>query len=192
MDIPSLFNISEDDFDKEFFELFDLGYITHIERAESFILTNGFINTFSIPSKRKSSGIAKQQTILRPSLYTPEFKIIWNKQIYSKFVWIPESNSKFEKPFIGHQIVNSISGDIEIISFIECKGSGLFDFKNMTRLFGNNQKVVWEKYKIYINLIKPIEFFKKWWCPELFLKTFAGKKRVINFTIKKLKDFMNL
>lgn len=25
MDIPSLFNISEDDFDKEFFELFDLG-----------------------------------------------------------------------------------------------------------------------------------------------------------------------
>ena len=24
MDIPSLFNISEDDFDKEFFELFDL------------------------------------------------------------------------------------------------------------------------------------------------------------------------
>lgn len=171
------------------FELLDAGYIKSIERSPSFILTDGYTHNYTIPSKRKTSGIAKSQVILKPSLYTPEFKIIWNTYNYEPFVWISGTNSIFSRPFIGHRIKDK-NGDDEIVTYIECKGSGKFDYKNMTRLFTNNQKVVWERYKLFVNLVKPKEFFKKWFCPANYLLTPTGRKKRLDFKPKTLKEYL--
>jgi hypothetical protein len=166
------------------FELKDKGYIEDIKRAESFLLTEGFYNYYTEPIKRGTSSRTKDQVILRPSSYTPEFKVIWTDK-YKEFVWTIGSNTKFDKCFVGHVAENH-----KVYTLIECKSSG-YDFSNMTRLFINNQKFVFDKYKLFVNLVKPDKLFERTFCPKSYQKTATGKARKIKFEVKTIDEYLN-
>jgi hypothetical protein len=163
------------------FELHNKSIIKIIRRASTYQLTEGLDNHYVIINN-KGKELTKRQTILRPSVYTPEFEIFWNNPSYKRFVWIGEP-TKIEVPLIGDITEEGIR------TLIECKSD--FDFANMTRLFKNNQKFLWDKHKVFVNLVKIKEFFKKTYCPAEFLKTRTGKERKLDFEPISIEQYLN-
>jgi hypothetical protein len=161
------------------FELQNKGIIVEISRAPSFSLTEGLDNEFVIVDK-KGREVTKRQVILRPSHYTPEFRIIFPHEQIGKFIW--KGEGKVAQPFIGR----SMGGAIEV--FIEVKPD--FDRNNMTRLFKNNQKFMWETHKIFINLVKLPSFFESTFCPSLYRKTKHNHDRKIKFPCKTIEEYL--
>lgn len=164
-------------------ELKERGYIRSIARASSYVLTEGMVNTFTQRNKRGSSAIAKQQVILRPSVYTPEFYITWDRKALDRIVWLWNSLTKYDKLLIGHKDIKG-----EIYTLIECKPD--FNYENMERLFRSNQKFMWKVHGIYVNLVKPKEFFHRSYAPKEFLTTSTGKPRKLDFKPKLIKDYI--
>ena len=66
-----------------------------------------------------------------------------------------------------------------------------FDYKNMTREFGINKKWMFQKYGIYINLVKIPSLFEKTFTPYKYLLTKTGKKRILKFEYKSCKEYIN-
>jgi hypothetical protein len=66
----------------------------------------------------------------------------------------------------------------------------MFDQNNMERLFKVNQKWMWQKHGIFVNLIKPQELFQKTFTPAEYLRTPTGKPRKLNFKPRNLFDFL--
>jgi hypothetical protein len=163
------------------FELHNKGIIKTIRRAPSFNLTEGLDNEFVIKDM-KGREVTKKQTILRPSLYTPEFEIFWGIHTYKKFVWL-DGDGKITVPFVGMYDPEGVK------TLVEVKPD--FDQNNMTRLFKNNQKFLWDKHKIFVNLVKIKELFEKTFCPAEWLHTRTGKDRKVNFTIKLLNQYLD-
>lgn len=174
-------------------ELLQKGYIHRIERAESIILTEGLKHFYTKTNKSGSSGKVVTQTILQPSLYTPEFKIVWNKDSYKDLVWVlGRDKVKYDKPFIA-QYRPDFDIDLcnyeELYSIIEVKPD--YDQNNMTRLFKNNQKFVWDKYQLFINLIKIPTLFRQTFTPNKYLSTLrTNKQRKINHNSVNIEDYL--
>lgn len=138
---------------------------------------NGYIERYeyepeAIPlSYRVSRDLGKkEQFVLHPHEYTYDFMIKWNKSAIGIFATIFESDVKSDTP---------LYCDSTLTSAIEIKPE--FDYKNMTREVMINIKWVWEKYNIYINLVKPPSFFKKSFTPAQFLLTKTKKTRTIKY-----------
>jgi hypothetical protein len=163
------------------YELYNKTIIHVIDRSVSFSLTEGLDNEFVIVNSRGKE-VTKRQTILRPSHYTPEFCIKWSheRHLTKKFVWL-EGDGQFTQPFRG-----DIFGTPR--TYIEVKPS--FDQNNMTRLFKNNQKFMWDKHKIFVNLVHVKELFEKTFTPAEFLKTRTGKDRKLNYEPRSLEDYL--
>jgi len=157
------------------------GHILRVERGNTFSLTEGLVNEYSIEMPRKGT-IIKRQQLLRPSVYTPDYKIYWNPKRHRKFVWTLDYDSKCDK-LIGHTDV-----DGNLYTLIECKSD--FDRNNMTRLFISNQKFTWTMHDQYVNLCKIPELFAKTFTPPKYLYTSTGKPRKINFEVRTLKQYL--
>lgn len=160
----------------------DRKYIDRWEVTEvSYELTKGLKHEYIKPMKRVEDKVL-EQTILKPSSYNPDFLIYWNKKALGVFVSeLRNTKGKINTAFIC---------DEQLISVVETKGG--FDMGNMTRLVINNIKFVYEKYNIYINLIKVPDIFKKTFTPDRYFmtdKTF--KPRTIKFKAKTLSEFIN-
>ena len=148
---------------------------------ESYPLTEGLKHQYVVPMKRVDDKI-KYQDILKPSIYTPDFKIWWTPKARGIFVTDLniESTEKISTPFICQ----------DGISIIEVKGG--FDQGNMTRLAINNIKFVYEKFGVYINMTKVPDIFKKSFTPERYLLTDKSfKPRKINYGVRTLSEFVN-
>jgi hypothetical protein len=89
---------------------------------------------------------------LRAHEYTPDFDIYWDEDDLKKAILKPTSGA---------------------LSIVEVKPS--FDAHNMTRLFKLNQKWVYQKYGIYVELVIPEKLFEKTFCPDRFRYTDSGK-----------------
>ncbi|XAI97358.1 hypothetical protein [Leptolyngbya phage Lbo-JY46] len=162
-------------------ELKDLGFIKYYTRAEPFSLSHGYTNNYVVKMKTKSKPM--RQSICGGHVYTPEFRVVWHKKALDKIVWLMDSGDKFDKVLIGH-----IAANKELYTIIEVKPE--FDYNNMTRLFTINQKWVFDKYGIWVNLIKPKELFKKTFTPVNFRKTKTGKERKIDWKVKNLTTYL--
>lgn len=163
-------------------ELKAKGYIDEWKKNEqSFELTKGLSLKYVVPMK-KVANKTKEQTILHPSIYTHDFSIYWNKKAIGLFITDIDvvSDNKLTTPFISHGL----------ISYIETKAE--FDRGNMTRLAINNIKFVYEKFHIYINIIKVPKIFEKTFTPDRYLmtdKTF--KPRTIRYkNVKTIREFI--
>jgi hypothetical protein len=145
-------------------------YINGWERNEtSYNLFGGLVHSYIKPMKKVEDKVLTQ-TILHPSSYTPDFVIYWEPKAIGIFV---SKQGKTE----GKILTPFICSDDEMISIVETKG--IFDMGNMTRLANNNIKFVYEKYKVYINMIKVPTIFDKTFTPDRFLmtdKTFQPRK----------------
>ena len=163
-------------------ELMEYGFITKIDRAESYNLSDKLVNTYTeeVVLKTKNKLVEKNQILLNGHIYTPEFILHWTREGFLRFNdFFDYPSTKFEKPFIGSNL----------ISIVEIKPA--FDQNNMTRLFKVNQKWMYEKYRIYVNQIEPHNLFEKTFTPIAWLTTKTGKRRVIHHKIKTITEYLN-
>lgn len=127
------------------------GLVTKIEEEpKSFPLFEGYYvsETKVVKLKTKEKTVSHVKKLLNPHLYTTDFKVFFkNNEEVSKLLEAI--------PLYGTEVVK----DNSIIVYIEAKSD--WDFQNMTRLFKLNQKWVFDKYKIIINLVTPKLITKK-------------------------------
>lgn len=163
------------------FELQKAGYVQSIQRAESYLLCNSLTNDFVINLKTTSK--PGSETLLHGHSYTPEFIIRWNKCALDKFVWVHSQGKKFDRLFIG------CYEEEQLTTYIEVKP--MWDQNNMERLFKLNQKWMWDKYKIFVNLVKPQALFEKTFTPLDYLTTPGGRPRKVKWEVKNMSLFLN-
>lgn len=162
-------------------ELQKLGYIKSIQRADSYLLSDSIINNYS--EKVGTSSRPKAQTLLQGHSYTPEFMIVWTQKARDLLVWEMEENNKFDKFFIGTR------DNREYRTLVEVKP--LWDQNNMERLFKLNQKWMWQKHGLFVNLVKCPDLFDKTFTPKEFLTTKTGRNRNIKWRVKTVYEFLN-
>lgn len=169
------------------FELKNYGYIKSIKRAESYLLSPGLTSAYVEKNARSSSSRPCTQTLLHGHSYTPEFEVIWHTKALDKLVWIYGTSTKYDKYLIGEW--EERDGEQELITYIEVKPS--FDQNNMERLFKLNQKWMWDKFNIFVNLMKIKDLFTHSFTPKEYLVTPSGRVRVLKWKNKTLSQFLN-
>lgn len=178
-------------------ELMESGYVKRFQKTTIPIpLTEGLKFQYEKVTalKTKTKMETKEHILLRPSEYTPDFQVLFTKKGIDLFLSEILNNPDKDKLFF-------YTG-YERYVFFEIKPS--FDQNNMERLFRNNQKFVWDKHKIFVNMIEPVSLFKKTFlplsCHEDFKyrkaptgknkgKKFAGDWKV-DWTPKTLNEFL--
>ena len=166
-----------------FEELMENGYVFNIQRAGPISLSERLENKYTevVEMKTKSKTVQKNQVLLEDHVYTPEFIIGWTTKgcdlftdVFTQFV-----PKKFKKPFISQGSS----------TWIEVKPG--FDQNNMTRLFKINQKWMWQRYGLFVNLVQPHKLFEETFTPKAYLTTPTGKQRVIHWKVRSLEEYVN-
>jgi hypothetical protein len=161
----------------------DCRYINHWEKNEtSYELCKSLKHKYIKPMKRVKDKVM-EQTIMHGSSYNPDFTIYWEPKAIGIFVSIlDKTKGKITTPFI--------CDDDQLISIVETKAD--FDRGNMTRLAINNIKFVYEKYNVYINMVKIPSFFGKTFTPNRYFmtdKTFQPRK-MKHKNVRTLREFV--
>lgn len=168
-----------------FHELMEEGYIQRVERADTYILSAGLVNNYvqQIQMKSKVKEVTKKQVLLNGHVYTPEFKVVWNRWEY--IVSMGRGFAKIDELFIG-----KLEGDIDdnVTTYMEVKPA--WDQNGMERLFKINQKWMWDKYGIFVNLIHPHKLFESTFTPYEYLTTATGKERKINWQVRSADEWL--
>jgi hypothetical protein len=164
------------------FELVKTGFILHIGRSESFLLCDALAHNYAQQLKTKSKPM--QQLLLHGHSYTPEFDIQWNDTaIRAGLVWVANEKSRFDALFIGRYLEGRLVTTIEV--------KPMFDQNNMERLFKVNQKWMWDKHHIFVNLVKPQMLFKETFTPREYLTSPAGRPRKLKWVVRSVGEFLN-
>ena len=148
-------------------------------------LNRPFEIVYTKPMKRVPDKLITK-TIIPAKIYTPDFKITWASQK-------AYDDSPFSMDSKGNTILYTFrtrSNPNKLLSLIETKGS--FDQNNMTRLFKQNQAWIYDRYGIYVNLVKIPDFFKKTFTPDRYIYTDKTQKlRAIKYNpIRSIKDYI--
>lgn len=130
----------------------------------------------------------KEKSILNPSEYTPDFRVAFTEKGHDLFCsWLTIADFNPNALFFTNN--DGIQQKNVPVYVFEIKPS--FDQNNMERLFRNNQKFLWDKYEIFVNLVEPISLFEKTFLPLEAEKYF--RYRVVNKKAlakgKKVGDF---
>lgn len=150
------------------------GFVTSWKKQKLPIyLTKGLKIPYTkrIELKTKTKFEEKEKILLKPSEYTMDFIIDFSWEGHKKFVSAIEISKNF-KPNALFFTNRELNADEPV--YVEVKPS--FDQNNMERLFRNNQKFIWAKFKVFINLIEPLELFKKTFMPTAIAPYFKYKK----------------
>jgi len=123
-------------------------------------------------------------------VYTPDFMIKWNED--SVFYELFPDYTKNGAPFWAFENKGEDRplSDIGngVYSIIEVKPN--FDRHNMTRGFKVNQKFIYDKLGVYVQLIKPEILFKNTFTPDRYLYTDKSKKeRKIKFKTQSIDEY---
>lgn len=139
-------------------ELQNSGFISRWAKVElPYHLTSGLKRTYTkiTQLKTKQKTEVKQQVLLKPSEYTPDFIVNFSEEGRLLFVSSLEPESVFIPGMLFYKNTPGVVLEVK----------PLFDQQNMERLFKNNQKFLWEKEKIFVNLVEPTALFKKTFMP---------------------------
>lgn len=131
-----------------------------------------------------------KQKFLAGHIYTPDYRIIWHNtpgcvlMFADRIPGVSKYRAKLKCQ------AGPYPGDV---SYIEVKAQ--FDRNNMTRSFMTDQKWIWQRCNIFINLVKignkPGNFFSQTFTPKKYLLTDAGiKKRKLHYEPKMLGDIL--
>lgn len=113
---------------------------------EKFLLTEkvSYVPVFGNPKQ-------KEKFLLREHSYTADFK----------FILAGKYGEALSKAFMLSESNRLESGDFEI--YVDTKGT--FMIGGTDRSFSINQKLVWEKYHVYVNKVVSKLFLQKYGCP---------------------------
>jgi len=181
----------EEEYMKIYFEeLLEAGIISKIIYQPTPFSLFGKI-TYMLEKKLKTKSNFISKTLINDHIYTSDFKVIWNKEI-------PVS-SKFHRDMmdVPCELPPFLSHNNEC--WIEVKS--WWDNNNMTRLFtSRTQPWVYQKFGIYVNLIKVPDIFKETFIPTKILDDFyykvGGKKfnkgdKKYKFEYRTLNEYLN-
>ena len=166
--------------------LYSIGVIKSFKRVESLQLFSGLYNTYTVEKelKTKTKTIEKTETILSSSVYTPDIEIEWNilDPIVPKITWVSTDNKVKGDKFYLHA---------DNKSYLEVKSD--WDFGNMTRLWRTNQRYLYDKHKIFVDLFIPQEMFQKTFTPVtcMFDKRGKLKKYKTEYKLNSIKEWIN-
>jgi hypothetical protein len=167
-------------------ELYNNGFIFQINyQPQTFTLADKQEYYWTQVLKTKTKQMLA--TILQGHDYTPDFLIIWSSRAQGILYNKSDDIFNFRKNvFVGKKYTYS-----QDVSFIEVKAE--FGKYNSFRWFTINQKWVYQKFGIYIQMVKPISLFKKTFTPERFLFTDGGKQpRKLKYKPTLLEEFLRL
>ena len=169
-------------------ELADAGLVDSWTRnVPPFILTNGLTHYYTketiLKTKRKLE--VKSQRLLRSSEYTPDFKIIWNtKGQDTLYQTLYGNDKKITAPFIAQ------ATDEGMVSIVEIKPD--FDFQNKESHFVVNQKYVWDKHAVFVNLIHISDLFGDTFTPaERLFKKNGQPRRISKWEARNINQYLN-
>lgn len=178
-------------------ELLEAGLVKRWSKMElPYHMTEGLKRNYikETQLKTKVKREEKVQTLLRPSEYTPDFVVNFTEAGIEKFVGLLEPANVFRPGMLFYKNTPGV--------VIEVKPE--FDQNNMERLFVLNQKFLWDKEKIFVNLVEPVALFKKTFIPSAAVPYFKykvstkkmaakGKKKgdwKLNYVPKTLNEFL--
>jgi hypothetical protein len=168
-------------------ELFEAGIIKGYEiQPDSFLLSHPAKYNYEKQIKTKVNMLKGH--LFSKHIYTPDFKIIWVEH-NNAFCNQLFSGCNYKK--LDRHIINQ-SG----VSYIEIKPE--FDQNNMTREFRINQKWLYDKHNIYINLIYPTAkkkkcLFSETFTPKKYFYTPSGRKRKVwHWEPRSLEQFLEI
>lgn len=125
----------------------------------------------------KTKSVDAKANLLQSHVYSYDFHVFFNPNAKDIFVnCLTDDKTAFLKynknvPFIGYQAGKELNH--LIVVRIEVKPN--FDQNNMTRLFAINQKWLFQRHKIFVNLVSPFPhkgkggFFQDVFCPKRYL-----------------------
>ena len=157
-------------------ELVDAGYVKEYElHPKSFTLSDKCTIQKTQQLKTKTKVIEK--TFLQGHIYTPDYMVRWENNAQRVLF----STIKGGAPFW-------LSG--YNFSYIEIKPT--FSRYNMARAFSINQKWMYNKHGIYVQLIRPSKLFKDTFTPVKYLTTDkSNKPRRIAWNVLSLEEYIN-
>jgi len=139
-----------------------------------------FIYTKKLVTKVKTL----KGSLLDAHEYTPDFIIEWNTEYDGIFYRDINKVYSHKPPYFAMQSKKNES----VYSLFEIKGS--FDRNNMTRLFRLNQKWLYDKYDLYVDLLIIPDLFKRTFIPDRWFYTDSGRQpRKINFGVKRFNEY---
>lgn len=140
-------------------ELYNAGYVYKIFREPQ---TYELLAPLYIDRRLKGKSSTSRVELMPGTKYTPDFGVIWTASA----------------PTCIHQDINKvIEGSTKAVpyysadnvSIIEVKGD--FDKHGGTREFEVKRKLMWDKHQAYVNLVRPIQLYKKSFTPDRYLYT---------------------
>lgn len=160
------------------------GYIQQWIRSPSYQMTDGLVHRYVEERKLKTKVVKKEkeQVLLEPSSYTPDFGIQWNKKAQGIFYQYMSVREKITAPFVC---------DPTMVSVVEIKGSATFDPNNMMRLFKVNQKFMWKTNGVFVNLTITDTLFKNTFTPQDAHIIVSRKNKQPKWKRVSLKDYLS-
>lgn len=142
-----------------------LGIVLEYEyQPKEFLLTEKFkyVPAFGNPKK-------KEKHLLADHVYTADFRIVFNKLYGEKL------SEYFKIP------LEAIDTNGDAVVFVDVKGG--FMMHGSDRTFSIHQKIMWDKYKIYVQKIVPEDLFKKLGTPEAAKYTIKTKRPTAKYAV---------
>lgn len=146
-------------------EAYVAGIVKEYEyQPKEFQLTDKFkyIPAFGNPKQ-------KEKHLLADHVYTADFRIVFNKSFGEKL------SEYFKIP------LEAIDANGDAVVYMDVKGG--FNRFAGDRNFSIHQKMVWDKYKIYVQKVVPEELFKKLGTPDAAKYTIKTKKPTAKYAV---------
>lgn len=159
-------------------------------QPKSFLLSQPLIRNFTRALKKKPFFTYNNpHTVIREHSYTPDIFIDWDNGAENLFIFDIDKENQSSKSDLSN-ILGYKFDSVNLKSYIEVKP--IFDQNNMTRLAVLNQKWVYDKYGVFINIVVPEKLFDKTFTPKRFLTCDkSNRPRKINYkNIVTLEEFL--
>ena len=169
-------------------EVQEAGYIDSFQHhPEAYLLSPAFSYKYDKPLKTRTKEL--ESNLLSPHIYSPDYKIFWNKNARGIF-WNAISDRVQLKnvPYVAQETED---GNNNYYSIVEIKAG--FSKFNMDRTFSLNAKWIMQRFGVYVNKIiisNKNGLFKETFVPTKFLLTDKAKQnRKLHFKPRTLEEF---
>lgn len=178
-------------------ELYNAGYIDLIlADRKSFDLNNPL--TINWTKQLKTKNKPMEISLIKTRSYTPDFIFRFTKKAKNIFYFDPDIPTKKRKPFM-------VLGSDDYI-YVDVKGQYTRTYTSSIT-FGDRQAILWDKYKIFVQIVKPYIregkscLFEKTFTPRKVLKEQVylrdnSKRKIkkgdskIKYKVRKLNEFV--
>jgi len=170
-------------------ELFEAGIIAEwTPQPRSYTLACKATYIYGEQLKTKVKQVEAMIPELSQHIYTPDFEIVWSPQAQGVF---HTGLYSYKKALTGCPFI-SLDKPCDTIrtSLIEIKPPK--DRYNMIRVFGLNQRWMWQRHGIYVQKVVPERLFKETFTPRRYLTcdVLTTRKRKIKYPVRSLAEYL--